>query len=165
MTVALLELRDLHVTYRSERGDVPAVRGVDLTIGPGETVGLAGESGCGKSTIAKAILGILPPGGRIAAGSIRYRGRELVGVSASEMRRIRWREIALVPQSAMAGFDPVYGARPLKRAIQQSIENPLAKQILEGRFAAKDSIRVEYRSGAMQFEKAAAKPAQKAAVR
>jgi len=66
-------------------------------------------------------------------------------------------------QLAKAGFDPVYGARPLKRAIQQTIENPLAKQILEGRFAAKDVIRVEYRGGAMQFEKAATRPAQKAA--
>src|SRR2546428_543840 len=65
-------------------------------------------------------------------------------------------------QLAKAGFDPVYGARPLKRAIQQSIENPLAKQILEGRFAAKDIVRVEYRNGAMQFEKAVAKSAQKA---
>src|SRR6267154_2479770 len=67
-------------------------------------------------------------------------------------------------QLAKAGFDPVYGARPLKRAIQQSIENPLAKQILEGRFAAKDIIRVEYRGGAMLFEKTGAKPAQKAAL-
>jgi len=65
-------------------------------------------------------------------------------------------------QLAKAGFDPVYGARPLKRAIQQTIENPLAKQILEGRFAAKDLIRVEYRGGAMQFERAADKPGQKA---
>jgi ATP-dependent Clp protease ATP-binding subunit ClpB len=68
-------------------------------------------------------------------------------------------------QLARAGFDPVYGARPLKRAIQQTVENPLAKQILEGRFAAKDVIRVEYRAGAMQFEKAGARPAQKAAAR
>jgi ATP-dependent Clp protease ATP-binding subunit ClpB len=66
---------------------------------------------------------------------------------------------------AQAGFDPVYGARPLKRAIQQGIENPLAKQILEGRFAAKDVIRVEYRGGGMQFEKAAARSTQKAAAR
>ena len=64
-------------------------------------------------------------------------------------------------QLAQAGFDPVYGARPLKRAIQQSIENPLAKQILEGGFAAKDLIRVEYRDGTMQFKKSAAKPPQK----
>jgi len=68
-------------------------------------------------------------------------------------------------QLAKAGFDPVYGARPLKRAIQQTIENPLAKQILEGKFAAKDFIRVEYRNGAMQFEKLEARPAQRAAAR
>ncbi|HEX9192756.1 MAG TPA: ATP-dependent chaperone ClpB [Burkholderiales bacterium] len=66
-------------------------------------------------------------------------------------------------QLAKAGFDPVYGARPLKRAIQQTIENPLAKRILEGGFGAKDLIRVEYRNGAMQFERAAEKPSQKAA--
>jgi ATP-dependent Clp protease ATP-binding subunit ClpB len=68
-------------------------------------------------------------------------------------------------QLAKAGFDPVYGARPLKRAIQQSIENPLAKEILEGHFAAKDTIRVEYRGGAMQFERSGARSSQKAATR
>jgi ATP-dependent Clp protease ATP-binding subunit ClpB len=72
---------------------------------------------------------------------------------------------AALAQLAKAGFDPVFGARPLKRAIQQSIENPLAKEILEGHFAAKDTIRVEYRGGAMSFEKAAAKPVQKTAAR
>src|SRR5213592_1966838 len=66
---------------------------------------------------------------------------------------------------AKAGFDPVYGARPLKRAIQQEIENPLAKQILEGRFVAKDIVRVEYRGGAMQFENTSARSSQKAAAR
>ena len=64
---------------------------------------------------------------------------------------------------AKAGFDPVYGARPLKRAIQQRIENPLAKQILEGHFAAKDTIRVEYRAGDFRFERLTEKRAGKAA--
>jgi ATP-dependent Clp protease ATP-binding subunit ClpB len=68
-------------------------------------------------------------------------------------------------QLAKAGFDPIYGARPLKRAIQQSIENPLAKQILEGKFAAKDVVRVDYRGGAMQFDKVSARSSQKAATR
>ena len=64
---------------------------------------------------------------------------------------------------AKAGFDPVYGARPLKRAIQQRIENPLAKQILEGYFAAKDTIRVEYKAGDFRFERVAEKKTEKAA--
>jgi len=63
---------------------------------------------------------------------------------------------ATLSELAKAGFDPVYGARPLKRAIQQYVENPLAKQILEGRFAAKDTVRVGYASGQFRFEKASA---------
>jgi ATP-dependent Clp protease ATP-binding subunit ClpB len=69
---------------------------------------------------------------------------------------------AALGELAKAGFDPVYGARPLKRAIQSEIENPLAKAILEGRFAPKDRIRVDYRGGRMAFEKAKA-PARAAA--
>jgi len=66
---------------------------------------------------------------------------------------------AAVAELAKAGFDPVYGARPLKRAIQSEIENPLAKEILEGRFAPRDTIRVDYRGGRMNFEKSPAKAA------
>jgi ATP-dependent Clp protease ATP-binding subunit ClpB len=65
---------------------------------------------------------------------------------------------AALTQLAAAGFDPVYGARPLKRAIQQALENPLASEILEGRFAAGDSIRVDYGKGGMVFEKGGSKP-------
>ena len=60
--MSLLEINDLHITYRSERGDVPAVRGVNLSVAEGDTLGLAGESGCGKSTIAAAVLRLLPKG-------------------------------------------------------------------------------------------------------
>jgi oligopeptide/dipeptide ABC transporter ATP-binding protein len=104
----MLELHDLHVRYRTAAGEARAVDGVSLSIEAGEYLGLVGESGCGKSTIAKAILGILPSNARIAGGSIRYRDRELVGISRAQMRALRWKEIALVPQSAMNGFDPVY---------------------------------------------------------
>ena len=62
MSAPLLSVRDLHVTYRSEHGTVPAVRGVSFDLAPGETLGLAGESGCGKSTIAGALLRVLPRG-------------------------------------------------------------------------------------------------------
>jgi ATP-dependent Clp protease ATP-binding subunit ClpB len=67
--------------------------------------------------------------------------------------------IAAVAELAKAGFDPVYGARPLKRAIQSGIENPLAQAILEGRFSPKDTIRVDYRGGRMTFDKSPAKAA------
>jgi oligopeptide/dipeptide ABC transporter ATP-binding protein len=105
---AVLELKDLQVRYRTAAGEARAVDGVSLSVDAGEYLGLVGESGCGKSTIAKAILGILPPNARVAGGSMRYRDRELVGLAPARMRELRWKEIALVPQSAMNGFDPVY---------------------------------------------------------
>ena len=106
--MALLEIENLRVAYRSGGREALVVDGVSLSLEKGEYLGLVGESGCGKSTIAKAILGILPQGGRVAGGSVRYQGRELIGLPLAELRRIRWRDIALVPQNAMNGFDPVY---------------------------------------------------------
>jgi oligopeptide/dipeptide ABC transporter ATP-binding protein len=106
--MALLDIDNLAISYQTRAGEAKAVDGVSFAIEPGMCLGLVGESGCGKSTIAKAILGILPPSGRIVGGAIRYDGRDLVGLSAAELRRVRWRDIALVPQSAMNGLDPVY---------------------------------------------------------
>ena len=106
--MALLEIEQLKVAYRAGGGEALVVDGVSLSLEKGEYLGLVGESGCGKSTIAKAILGILPQGGRVAGGSVRFEGRDLIGLSPAALRRIRWRDIALVPQNAMNGFDPVY---------------------------------------------------------
>jgi peptide/nickel transport system ATP-binding protein len=103
-----LKIDQLEVRYRVGGSEARAVDGVSFAIKAGECLGLVGESGCGKSTVAKAILGILPPAGRVAGGAIRYDGHDLVDLSPAEMRRVRWRDIALVPQSAMNGFDPVY---------------------------------------------------------
>ena len=105
---AVLELRDLSIEYRTSAGAVRAVDSVDLSIAEGEYLGLVGEFGCGKSTIAKAILGILPRNGAVVGGQILYNGRDLVPLSTAELNRVRWAEIAMVPQSAMNGFDPVY---------------------------------------------------------
>ena len=123
--MAILEIRDLVIEYRSEGGRARAVDGVSFEVGPGEYLGLVGESGCGKSTIAKAILGILPDNGSVAGGQILFKGRDIVGLSAGEMRRLRWRDIALVPQSAMNGFDPVYTVeRQLDEAIAAHADMP-----------------------------------------
>jgi peptide/nickel transport system ATP-binding protein len=99
----LLELQQLTVEYGSAR----AVDGVDLAIHESEILGLAGESGCGKTTVANAVMQILRPPGRIAGGSILFRGEELVGRSAEELRRFRWRNVSMVFQSAMNALNPV----------------------------------------------------------
>jgi peptide/nickel transport system ATP-binding protein len=103
----LLELRQLTVEYGAGAKRARAVDGVDLAIHEGETVGLAGESGCGKTTIANAVLQILRPPGRIAGGSILFEGEELLGKSTEELRRFRWRNVSMVLQSAMNALNPV----------------------------------------------------------
>jgi len=125
----LLELRDLVVEYGTERGAVTAVNGVSLAIRPGEIVGLAGESGCGKSTIANTILQVLRPPGRIAGGEIVFKGRNLVGLPPSELRQIRWRHIAMVFQSAMSSLNPV------TRIEDQFVDMFRAHQKISKRFA------------------------------
>jgi len=102
-TQTLVELRGLTVDY----GKVRAVDGVNLEIRTGEVVGLAGESGCGKSTVANAIMQILRPPARIVSGSVLFRGDDLVGKSAEQLRRYRWRNVAMVFQSAMNALNPV----------------------------------------------------------
>ncbi len=99
----LIEVRGLRIAY----GDVVAVDGVDLTISAGEILGLAGESGCGKTTIANGIMQVLRPPARITAGSILFRGSDLVTLSDEELRRHRWRNVSMVFQSAMNSLNPV----------------------------------------------------------
>jgi oligopeptide/dipeptide ABC transporter ATP-binding protein len=105
---ALLEVQDLAVRYgAAHEPAVRALEDVSLDVEPGEAVGLLGESGCGKSTLLLAVLGLLPPTGRVVRGSIRFRGRPLVGAGEREMRAIRGAEIALVFQDASLALNPV----------------------------------------------------------
>jgi peptide/nickel transport system ATP-binding protein len=104
--MALLEVRDLEVTYATRAGGVPAVRGVDLALDAGQTLGLAGESGCGKSTIAAAVLRLLPPG-TSTSGSVLLEGEDVLAMRPGRLRAVRWTEAAIVFQGAMHALNPV----------------------------------------------------------
>ncbi|TMI83584.1 MAG: ABC transporter ATP-binding protein, partial [Bacillati bacterium ANGP1] len=106
--MALLAIEDLRVEYRTARGSSYAVDGVTLDVARGEILGLVGESGCGKTTLGRAIIRVLPRNARIASGRIAFDGADLAALEESEMARYRWREIAMVPQAAMDSLDPVY---------------------------------------------------------
>ncbi|WP_298167830.1 ABC transporter ATP-binding protein [Novosphingobium sp.] len=100
---ALLEIADLAIAY----GDKPAVKGVSLRLGSGEIVGLVGESGSGKSTVALAVMGLLPPGCHITSGTLQLGGQNLRHLPPAEWRALLGRRIAYVPQEPMTALNPV----------------------------------------------------------
>lgn len=102
-----LHVNDLSVTYRVGRGDLAAVDRISFAVGPGESLGLVGESGCGKSTVAKAILRLLPDDARVK-GQVLLDNENVLTMSAHQLRAIRWTKMALIAQSAMNALDPVY---------------------------------------------------------
>ena len=107
MNEPLLSVEDLEVRFWTARGIIHAVNGVSFDISPGETLGIVGESGCGKSVTSLAMLGILARAGRVTGGSVRYQGRELTGLSDEELRPIRGKEIAMIFQDPMTSLNPV----------------------------------------------------------
>ncbi len=116
----ILDISDLSVAYRTPAGDVRAVEHVNLTLNPGEVVGLCGESGSGKSTLAYGATRLLRPPALITSGSVRYHGRrithggegaDILALSHRELHALRWREISIVFQSAMNALNPVLRVR------------------------------------------------------
>jgi len=106
--MSLLEVQDLKTYYQTIRGPVKAVDGISFQVKKGEALGLAGESGCGKTTVALSILRILPVGGEIVGGKILFRGEDLVKLKDKQIRDIRWKGISIVFQGAMNALNPLF---------------------------------------------------------
>src|SRR5262245_65806638 len=134
----VLEVADLRVDIALRRATVHGVDGVSCAIGAGETVGLVGESGCGKTTIALALLRLLPAGGSIIAGSIRLEGRELATLGEEEVRKVRGNRIGIVFQDPLTSLNPTMTigdqvAEPLRihRGVSARTARARAAELLE----------------------------------
>jgi peptide/nickel transport system ATP-binding protein len=111
VTTPLLQVEDLRVHYHTERGAVRAVDGVSFTVNRGERFGMVGESGCGKTTTAMALLRLLREPARVESGRVLLDGVDLLSLSDRALRAVRWRDISLVPQGAMNALNPVMRVR------------------------------------------------------
>ena len=126
----LLEVRDLRVEFPTRRGTLVAVNGVSFDIKEGEVLGVVGESGAGKSLTGSAVIGLLEPPGRIAAGEVRLKGRRIDNLPYREMRRVRGREIGMVFQDPLTSLNPLY-----------TVGRQLVETILTHRDVSEDAAR------------------------
>ncbi len=115
----LLAVDDLRVEFKTQRGIVHAVNGISFAIDAGETLGIVGESGCGKSVTALALLGILSRNGRVVSGTTMFGGRDLLQLSQREQRHVRGKEIAMIFQDPMTSLNPVL---TIGRQIREALE-------------------------------------------
>ncbi|MCU1647560.1 MAG: transporter ATP-binding protein [Nocardia sp.] len=147
MDKPLLEVHDLNVCFTSEGKRIPAVRGVSLSVYPGQTVAIVGESGSGKSTTAHAIIDLLPGTGEITAGSITFDGKDLTKASKREIVGVRGRGIGFVPQDPMSNLNPVW---KVGFQIRETLE---ANGIVKGKAAKQRSIELLTEAGMPDAER------------
>jgi len=145
----LLELKDLKISFTSSTGVVDAVRGVNLTIYPGQSVAIVGESGSGKSTTAMAVIGLLPGTGKVTGGTILFNGEDITGLSDKEMQHYRGSDIGLVPQDPMSNLNPVWS---IGTQVKESLR---ANNVVEGSEANKRVVELLQEAGLDDAERRA----------
>ena len=145
----LLEVRDLDVAFRVDKKDVPAVRGANLTVYPGQTVAIVGESGSGKSTTAHAIIGLLPGTGHVTGGEIRFEGQDIAHARKKDIVALRGSSIGLVPQDPMSNLNPMW------RVGAQIKESLKANGIASGKVADKRVVELLEEAGLPEAQRRA----------
>lgn len=103
-----LSVTDLSIKYHTDRGSATALENVNLTLGAGENLGLVGESGCGKSTFLKTVMGVLPDNAEIISGAVCLEGEDMISATPERRRQRRWKDMAMITQSALNALDPVH---------------------------------------------------------
>ena len=106
--MALLTVKNLSVGYHTRKGFLKSVQGVSFALDQGKSLGLVGESGCGKTTIGMAIMGLLPDNATVTDGKILFEDQDLLKMSKKEIRQVRWKKIAMIFQAAMNALNPVH---------------------------------------------------------
>jgi peptide/nickel transport system ATP-binding protein len=133
----LLEVKDLKMYYETMKGDVKAVDDVSFSLQMGESLGLAGESGCGKTSVALALMKLQPSNAKILSGSIRLEDMDILGMDDDEIRReVRWKRISMVPQAAMNALNPVFTVK------DQIIEAILAHEDVSEKEAEERTVKL-----------------------
>src|SRR5450756_2402061 len=134
---ALLEVRDLTTCFKVEGGEFTAVDGISFSVQAGRTLGIVGESGCGKSVTSLSIMGLLPKGqGRISAGSVVFEGRDLAALSPQDMRTLRGNRMAMIFQEPMTSLNPAF---------------TIGDQLIEGIRCHRDISQAEARTHAIEM--------------
>jgi peptide/nickel transport system ATP-binding protein/oligopeptide transport system ATP-binding protein len=139
----LLQIEDLRTVFRTHMGEVAAVDGVSLSVSRGRTLGIVGESGCGKSVLSLSVMGLVPPPGRNAGGRVLFEGRDLMGLSPAEMRDIRGNRIAMIFQEPMTSLNPVFTVGDqITEAMRAHDRSASDKALRAKAIAALDRVRI-----------------------
>ena len=139
----LLRIEGLRTVFRSSMGDIAAVDGVDLDVPRGRTLGIVGESGCGKSMLSLSVMRLVPPPGRIAAGRVLLEGRNLLDLSAAEMRDVRGSRLAMIFQEPMTSLNPVHSIGwQITEAMRAHDKRASARELRDRAIAALQRVRI-----------------------